>query len=97
LIASASALVCTAVAFAIVGLYADAFANAAIAAILLTSLHSARLAYLSGWFRGRSAMLASLEEANRRGLSASEWVVGEMERDLALMPRRRRRRRRGTS
>ena len=50
-----------------------------------------RWARLRGYFEGRAALLASMAEARQRGLSAEEWMVGEVERDLAKLPRRWRR------
>lgn len=44
-------------------------------------------AYRNGWLRGRSAMIASLQEASRRGMSLEEWATGELERDLEMMGR----------
>ena len=38
-------------------------------------------AYRAGWLDGRIAMLASMGEAQRRGMSEAEWLVAEMERD----------------
>jgi hypothetical protein len=42
-------------------------------------------AYRSGWLDGRSAMLSSLAEAHRRGLTVQEWVQGEMERQMSVL------------
>lgn len=46
-------------------------------------LHPAgwRRAYRLGWIRGRQAMVSSIQEAQLRHMSMTEWVQAEMERD----------------
>jgi hypothetical protein len=44
-----------------------------------------RSAMRSGWLLGRSALLQSMHEAQRRGLSPEEWQIAEFERDVAVM------------
>lgn len=38
-----------------------------------------------GWLRGRLAFWSSMAEAQRRGLSPAEWIIGEAERDGATV------------
>ncbi len=40
------------------------------------------LKYRRGYFNGRRDLVNSMAEAHRRGLTPSEWMVSEMERDL---------------
>lgn len=35
----------------------------------------------TGWITGRAQMVATLAEAQARGLHPIEWLIGEMERD----------------
>lgn len=39
-----------------------------------------RNTFLSGYYRGQSAMMESVSEARVRGLSYAEWLTGEWER-----------------
>lgn len=41
-------------------------------------------AYRFGWFDGRSQMIRSLVETQKRGLSMDDWLRGEAERDAAI-------------
>lgn len=41
-------------------------------------------AYRSGWIEGRAAMMRSLDEAHRRGMSAAEWIESQYARDAAI-------------
>jgi hypothetical protein len=43
------------------------------------------LSYRSGWLDGRVAMMVSMQEAQLRGMSAEEWLEGEMQRDFVMM------------
>jgi hypothetical protein len=43
------------------------------------------MSYRSGWLDGRSAMVSSLSEALRRGLTLEDWVHGEAERDFKML------------
>lgn len=40
--------------------------------------------FRNGWLAGRARMLASIDEALRRGLTMDDWVRGEVERDAHL-------------
>lgn len=42
-------------------------------------------AYRSGWLDGRRAIVSSLSEAQRRGLSADEWAALELARDFSVL------------
>jgi hypothetical protein len=42
-------------------------------------------AYRAGWLNGRSAMVHALAEAQRRGMTPSEWLSGELARDYAVL------------
>lgn len=42
-------------------------------------------AYRNGWLDGRRAMVGSMAEAQRRGLSMYEWAEREAERDAATL------------
>jgi hypothetical protein len=90
--ASAAVLWLLSVALLIDGEYASAVTFVAVGLVLVSSVAQARAAYLHGWFAGRGAMLGSLAEAERRGLTVVDWITAEAERDAAMMPRRRRRR-----
>jgi hypothetical protein len=42
-------------------------------------------AYKYGWIEGRSAMIQALVEAGKRGMSISDWLQAQAEKDMALM------------
>lgn len=42
-------------------------------------------AYRHGWLRGRSAMVNSMDEASRRGMSVDEWLQTELARDCMVL------------
>jgi hypothetical protein len=42
-------------------------------------------AYRTGWLRGRSQMVYAMAEAQRRGLSVSQWLDSELARDFAVL------------
>jgi hypothetical protein len=44
-----------------------------------------QMTYRAGWVHGRGAMIASLTEALRRGMTMDEWVSREAVRDLAMI------------
>jgi hypothetical protein len=44
-----------------------------------------QMAYGRGWRAGRRAMLDSMREAERRGLTTEEWWEAEIERDLRTL------------
>jgi hypothetical protein len=41
----------------------------------------ARSSYRSGWLEGRTAMLTTMAEARKRGMTSLEWLIAEAERD----------------
>jgi len=43
------------------------------------------MSYRTGWLDGRSAFVTARNEAIHRGMSEVQWLVGEMERDFAVM------------
>lgn len=43
------------------------------------------LGYRSGWLKGRSALVASLGEAHRRGMDANDWLSLELARDYGVL------------
>jgi hypothetical protein len=42
------------------------------------------MSYMGGYVNGRCAMIRSLDEAQRRGMTLEEWLRGELARDMAL-------------
>lgn len=42
-------------------------------------------AYRSGWLDGRHSMVASMLEAQERGLTPAEWMHAEIEREAAVL------------
>jgi len=60
-------------------LFAAAFAVWAVtlhSMVRLVTIH-----YWQGWMEGRLAMLASMKEAQQRGMTPQQWLMGEFERD----------------
>jgi hypothetical protein len=43
--------------------------------------YGTHLAYRAGWLEGRIAMMLSMAEAQKRGMTSGEWLAGEAERD----------------
>lgn len=43
------------------------------------------MAYRSGWLDGRSAFVHAMAEAQRRGMSSSDWLSAELARDYAVL------------
>lgn len=41
--------------------------------------------YRSGWLAGRTTMITSMLEAQRRGMSITEWLDGEFARDAHVL------------
>jgi hypothetical protein len=98
LVAIAAAEFLTAAVFVFAGLYVSALSFVFVGFLVLVALRMERLAYVAGYLRGRSAMIAAFGEAYERGLTLEEWLTAESERDAAVIaaarPRRLRRRRR---
>jgi hypothetical protein len=42
-------------------------------------------AYRSGWLDGRSAFVAAMGEAQRRGMAPGDWLAAELARDYAVL------------
>lgn len=53
----------------------------ALGGILAATIRLQHLARVRGWFEGRSAIYASLIEAEQRGMSPDDWLHAELERD----------------
>lgn len=47
--------------------------------------HRRARAYWGGWIKGRTAMVASLHEAERRGMNLHDWLTAEFQRDRAII------------
>jgi hypothetical protein len=69
------------VLFVFLGGYVMAVILACEAVLLVNCVTLRRAAFRDGWLQGRAAMFQSLAEAQRRGLSPGEWIIGECERD----------------
>jgi len=63
------------------GAWTGALSSLLFALALLSFVRARRYAYRHGWLRGRSEMLASLDEGMRRGMGYQDWVLAELERD----------------
>lgn len=48
---------------------------------VLTVRRYRRTRYSAGWIDGRLALLQSMAEAQRRGISLADWLAAEAERD----------------
>lgn len=44
-----------------------------------------RGARMLGWMQGRSALIHSMNEAQRRGMAVDDWLTAELERDLVML------------
>lgn len=69
------------------GTWQRATANIYLGAYIgLTAMNGLRRAsaYRSGWIEGRGAMMRSLDEAHRRGMTAAEWIESQYARDAAI-------------
>ena len=94
LVAVAAAEFATAAVFVVLGDFFSAASFAVVGFLIVLALRMERLAWVAGYLRGRSTMLASLGEAYERGLTVADWITAEAERDefviSTVRPRRRR-------
>jgi hypothetical protein len=90
--AVAAAEFLTAVVLVVFGAYWSAVMFAGMGVVVFSAATLERVAWLSGYFRGRSAMLASLSDAIARDMTLAEWITAEGERDSVIAAQYRRRR-----
>jgi hypothetical protein len=58
---------------------------ALLAGLAVASSLRVKLAYRSGWLEGRRAMVHALVEAQAREIPPADWLMGELERDYAVL------------
>jgi hypothetical protein len=73
-----------AVGFGLQHRWLNMFMVIVLAFIPLLSRARARWTYRNGWWDGRLEMLASMEEAQERGLDAEEWISSQVEKEAYL-------------
>lgn len=66
---------------AFTGHWLDALSFGIWATIALGMLVLPARAYRTGWLGGRLALMESMAEAQKRGMTAADWLAAEAERD----------------
>lgn len=66
------------------GQYLLAVFVALVFAIIASAQRGTRLAYRAGWFKGQAETIASLDEAQDRGMSFEQWLTSQAERSAAM-------------
>lgn len=77
------AILCALVDF-VLGSWAVGIALLALGMVQAVGIFTKRLAYFCGWMDGRSNLVLSMAEAQRRDLSQSDFWISVMEKDASM-------------